>query len=352
MTAEHLRPLLLALAALSLAGCGGGETAGKGTGDSVSVGLVLSSGGRGDRGFNDAALTGLAAAAAELGADTAVTEAVGGEGKPDDLRKYAQAERDLVVGVSFMASAPAFELAKEYPSVHFAVLDYSPVADAQGRAQPPPANLAGITYRSEEGAFLAGALAGLMTRSGRVGFVGGMDAPVIRQFEAGYTAGVLRVCPDCRVDVAFAGTTPAAFNDPARGYALAAGQYAAGADVIFHASGGTGAGVFRAARESGRWVIGVDVDQWDQAPGRVLTSITKNLGVSVRGLVGQEARGAFQGGVVSQGLAEDAVGWIYDQRNRPLIPPAVYARVETLRQAVIAGLIQVPRVPESATAGP
>lgn len=351
MTAERLRRGA-ALCLLALAACTGGGPAAEGAGDRVSVGLVLSSGGRGDRGFNDGALTGLAAAAAELGADTAVTETTAGEGSPADLQRYAAGGTDLVVGVSFMASAPAFELAAKHPDVHFAVLDYSPVADAQGRAMPPPPNLAGITYRSEEGAFLAGALAGLTTRTRHVGFVGGMDAPVIRQFQAGYAAGVLRVCPQCRVDVQYAGTTPAAFNDPARGYAIASAQYAAGADVVFHASGGTGTGVFRAARESGRWVIGVDVDQWDQAPGRVLTSITKNLGVSVLGLVRQEAKGAFQGGMVSQGLAEGAVGWVYDERNRPLIAPAVYARVETLRQAVIAGLIQVPRVPESAIAGP
>lgn len=353
MSADFARRRILAPALvilpLLLAGCGSSAGAGRGEDAKpgrVSVGLVLGSGGRGDRGFNDAALAGLAAAARQLGADTAVSADVADEARLEALRGHVRAGRDLVVGVSFMASEPAFALAKQNPSANFAVLDYTPVADSLGRAMDTPPNLAGITYRAEEGAFLAGALAGSMTRTGRVGFVGGMDSPLIRQFQAGYAAGVLRVCPSCAVAVDYAGTTGAAFNDPARGYALATAQYAGGADVIFHASGGTGAGVFRAARETGRWVIGVDVDQWDQAPGRVLTSITKKLDVSVLGVIRDQARGRFRGGVVSQGLAEGAVGWIVDERNRPLIPDDVYDRVETLRQAIIAGLIQVPRVPE------
>lgn len=352
MTADRAR--IVVCASLLLAACGGGGGGAAKAGDGPSVGLVLSSGGRGDRGFNDAAIAGLAAAASKLGADTAVTENVGEEERAlaEGLRRHATDGRDLVIGISFMASGPAFALAREHPDVDFAVLDYSPVADSLGRAMAPPPNLAGITFRSEEGAFLAGALAGRMTRTRRVGFVGGMDAPVIRQFEAGYTAGVHRVCPDCEVTVRYAGTTPAAFNDPARGYAMATEQYGAGADVIFHASGGTGAGVFRAAREGRRWVIGVDVDQADQAPGLVLTSITKNLDVAVLGLVQQEAGGKFLGGSVSQGLADGSIGWVYDARNRGLIPQDVYDQVETLRQAVIAGLIQVPRVPEARQARP
>jgi len=332
--------------ALSLAGCGRGGDA-RGEAGAVKVGIVLSTGGRGDHGFNDAALAGAGRAARDLGADTAISQDVGDEGSPDALKAYAEQGRNLVIGISFMTSQPAYELAKAYPAVRFAVLDYTPVKDEQGRALPPPPNLAGVTYRAEEGAYLAGALAGLKTTTRRVGFIGGMNAPVIRQFEAGYAAGVREVCPDCVVMVDYAGSTPAAFSDPARGRALADAQYAAGADVIFHASGATGTGVFAAARAApaGRWVIGVDVDQWNEAPGRVLTSVTKNLDVSVFGLVRGVRAGTFRGGNLSQGLAEGAVGYVYDERNRPLIPTATYERVETLRQAIVAGLIKVPRVP-------
>jgi basic membrane protein A len=343
------RRIAVALAAASLAalaGCGdkGGENVARNT---VSVGVVLSTGGRGDHGFNDAALAGLARAARELNADTTVAQSSGDESRPEGLAQYAQAGRNLVVGVSFMASQPAFDLAKRYPRVDFAVLDYSAVTDKEGRALPPPPNLAGVTYRAEEGAYLAGAIAGLKTTTHKVGFIGGMTVPVIRSFEAGYTAGVREVCPDCTVIVDYAGDTPLAFNNPPRGKALAESQYAAGADVIFHASGGTGKGVFEAARAAapGRWVIGVDVDQSAEAPGRVLTSVTKNLDVSVFGLVRDVKSGAFRGGLVSQGLADGAVGYVYDERNRGLLGQAVYERVETLRQAIVAGLIMVPKVP-------
>jgi basic membrane protein A len=338
-----LRAALLALGvAWAAAACGGDAGGRDGT---VQVGLVLSTGGRGDKGFNDAALAGLRRAASELKADTAVSEKVDDEARSSELARYATEKRDLVIGISFMTSGPAFELAQRHADVNFAVLDYSPVLDDKGQARTPPPNLAGITYRAEEGAFLAGALAGLKTATRRVGFVGGMSAPVIRSFEAGYTAGVKAVCPDCDVLVGYAGDTPAAFNDPARGKALATEQYAAGADVIFHASGATGSGVFEAAVEQQKWVIGVDVDQSDQAPGRVLTSVTKNLDVSVYGLVQQQREGRFHGGVISQGLAEGAMGWVYNESNRALVPAPVFNRVETLRQAIIAGLIKVPRVP-------
>jgi basic membrane protein A len=342
-------PLLL----LSIASCGGRQ-GGAGKGGAETVGIVLSTGGRGDKGFNDAAVAGAARAARELGVDTAIAAESGrGEENPQALAGFAREGRDLVIGVSFLASQSAFALAREHPSIHFAVLDYSPVTDAQGRALPLPPNLAGVTYRAEEGAYLAGALAGLRTATRRVGFVGGMKAPIVRQFEAGYTAGVREVCPDCTVVVDYVGSTPAAFSDPARGKALALAQYAAGVDVIFHASGGTGAGVFEAAREqpAGRWVIGVDVDQAAEAPGRVLTSVTKNLDVSLFGLARDVKAGTFRGGLLSQGLADGAVGYVYDARNRPLIPDSVYYRVETLRQAIVAGLIKVPKVPASKRGG-
>ena len=335
------------LAAAASTACRGAADAGAAKKDAVSVGVVLSTGGRGDKGFNDAALKGLARAARDLGADTIVAQNTTDESRPESLGQYAAAGRDLVVGISFMMSQPGFELAQKYPAVKFAVLDYSPVTDKEGRALPAPPNLAGVTYRSEEGAYLAGAIAGLKSVTHRVGFIGGMNVGVIRQFEAGYTAGVREVCPDCIVVVDYAGSTPLAFNDPARGKALAQAQYAGGVDVIFHASGGTGKGVFEAAREApaGKWVIGVDVDQSAEAPGRVLTSVTKNLDVSVYGLIRAVKEGTFRGGLVSQGLADGAVGYVRNESNRALLPQSVSDRVETLRAAIVAGLIMVPKVP-------
>ncbi len=333
----------LALAAL-LSSCERGEEKRSAEGP-VEVGLVLSTGGRGDHGFNDAAIAGLSRAAARLGADTAISENVTDESRGGEMKRYADQGKDLVVGISFMVSESAFDLAQKYPDVHFAVLDYAPVLDEKGNAKVPPPNMAGLTHREEEAAFLAGALAGLMTKTNRVGFVGGMTVPTIRRFEAGYTAGVEEVCPGCEVLVGYAGDTPAAFNAPAKGKELALGQYAAGADIIFHASGATGRGVFDAAMEADRWAIGVDQDQSREAPGHVLTSVTKNLDVSVFRVIQQQKEGRFQGGTVSLGLAEGAMGWVLNDSNRRLIPDSVVHRVETLREAIVAGLIRVPRVP-------
>src|SRR5262249_52417401 len=151
---------------------------------------------------------------------------------------------DLVIGVGFIFSTDVNVVARAFPQTRFACIDYVP---------PPngaiPNNVAGLTFREEEGSFLVGAVAGLLTRKKHVGFVGGMDIPLIHKFEAGYRAGVLEVCEACQVHVAYAGTTPEAFRDPVKGKALAVSQISAGADVLYHASGTTGHGVFEAARD-------------------------------------------------------------------------------------------------------
>jgi basic membrane protein A len=175
-----------------------------------------------------------------------------------------------------------------------------------------------------------------------VGFVGGMDIPLIHKFEAGYKAGVREVCPACRVVTGYAGVTGDAFKNPAKGKELALSQYGAGADVVFHAAGSTGLGVFEAARQLGRYAIGVDADQWKEAPGRVLTSMTKQVDVSVFETVRDLLHGAWPGGVRVFGLREQGVDYVYDERNRPLIADEVRARVEALRKKIIAGEIAVP----------
>jgi len=167
----------------------------------------------------------------------------------------------------------------------------------------------------------------------------------IRKFQAGYQAGVRSVCAGCVVSVDYAGSTPAAFTDPERGRALALAQYANGADVIFHAAGLTGRGVLRAAAESGRLAIGVDLDQNSVAPGHVLTSMVKEIDVAVYDVIRRMRQGTLSGGVVSLGLAENGVGYVYDAENRALISDSAHARAETVKQAVIAGMVRVPRQP-------
>jgi basic membrane protein A len=160
--------------------------------------------------------------------------------------------------------------------------------------------------------------------------------------EAGYRAGVKTVCPDCTVISQYAGVTPEAFRNPGRGKELALSQYQQGANVIYHVSGGTGQGVFEAARITGKQAIGVDVDQWNEAPGHVLTSMVKRVDNAVFDVIGAVKQGTFHGGVYQFGLARDGVGYVYDANNHALIPDAVRARLDSLRHEIIAGRITVP----------
>jgi basic membrane protein A len=221
-------------------------------------------------------------------------------------------------------------------------VDYSLRTDSAGHAIPPPPNLAALTFREEQGSFLVGALAALVGKSKKVGFVGGMDIPIIHKFEAGYRAGVMYVCPDCTVIAQYAGVTPDAFRNPGRGKELALSQYQAGVNVIFHASGSTGLGVFEAARQTGKLAIGVDADQYAEAPGHVLTSMVKGVSAAVFDQIARVKNGTFRGGVYEYGLKEGGVGYVYDEHNRALIPDSVHARIEQLRQDIIDGRIQVP----------
>lgn len=314
------------------------------TGDGLDVGIVFDVGGRGDKSFNDGASNGAQRAQRELGARIRFIEPGDGSDREAGLRLLAAEGMDLVVGVGFIFTDDLTLLAREYTGVSFAGVDYSVQVDSDGRAVPPPANLAAIRFREEEGAFLVGALAALAGKSQRVGFVGGMDIPLIHKFEVGYRSGVEHVCPRCTVIAQYAGVTPEAFRNPGRGKELALSQYAQGVNVIFHASGSTGLGVFEAARATGKLVIGVDADQYDEAPGYVLTSMVKRVDVAVFEAIRRIHDGTFSGGVVELGLAEDGVGYVYDAHNAALIPDSVRARVEELKRDIIDGRIIVPVV--------
>ncbi|WP_437325465.1 BMP family lipoprotein [Sorangium sp. So ce381] len=330
--------VVAALAALSLFLPARGEAPrGEGERAAVRVGLVFDVGGRGDKSFNDAADLGLARAARELGVTTEVLEPSGAEDREAAMRLFAARGFDLVIGVGFIFSTDVEVVARGFPATRFACLDYAP---------PPsgalPENLAGITFREEEGTFLVGAVAGLTTATGRVGFIGGMDMPLIRKFEAGYRAGVREVCPACDVSVAYAGTTPDAFRDPVKGKALAVSQAAAGADVLFHVSGATGHGVLEAARDMGVKAIGVDRDQHDEMPGTVLTSMIKRADVAVFEVIRALVEGRFEGGLSSFGLAEGGVGYVSEGPHAAGIPGATKARVSALSARIARGELVVP----------
>lgn len=310
--------------------------------NTVEVGIVFDVGGRGDKSFNDGAYLGAERAERDLGARVRFIEPGEGSDREAGLRLLAAEGMDLVIGVGFIFSDDLALLAREYPNVRFAGVDYAVPLDANGQPIDPPSNLAALKFREEEGSFLVGALAALAGNSPKVGFIGGMDFPLIHKFEAGYRAGVKAVCPRCELIVQYAGVTPEAFRNPGRGQELALSQYQQGVNVIFHASGSTGLGVFEAARRMGRLAIGVDADQQAEAPGHILTSMVKGVDQAVYDAIRNVREGRFTGGIFELGLRELGVDYVYDANNKELIPDSVRARVEELRQEIIAGRITVP----------
>jgi basic membrane protein A len=308
--------------------------------DKIRVGLVFDVGGIGDQSFNDSAHRGLQKAKAELGVEIDVVEpSTGGSDRESLVRQYAAQGYTLVIGVGFLFSDDITKLAKQFPNVKFACVDYNL---PQGETAPP-ANLAGLRFREQEGSYLVGAIAGLITKAKKVGFVGGMKIPLIRKFEAGYEAGVKQVCPDCEILSGYAGVEPTAFNDPTKGKELALTQYSRGADIIYQASGNTGTGVFNAAQQESKLVIGVDSDQYHVAPCCVLTSMLKRVDVAVFEAIKSLKENKFEGGSIREfGLAEDGVGYVYDDNNKARIPDDVVTKVNELRQKIISGEIKVP----------
>jgi basic membrane protein A len=324
--------MLVLLLALVMAGCQGGEkdSAGRGI-ERKTVGLVLSVGGLGDKSFNDSAYEGLKRAARELGIEPIY-------GQPEQmaedekyLRQYAERRMDLVIAVGFLMKDALEKVAREFPNTRFAIID----------AVVDEPNAASLVFREHEGSFLVGAIAGMITRTDRVGFVGGMDIPLIHKFEVGYSEGVKYVNPDADVLVAYAGSGPQAFHDPVRGKSLALSQFDRGADIIFQAAGSTGNGVIDAAAERGLFAIGVDANQNYMAPGYVLTSMLKRVDVAVFQIIKDVVEGRFTGGEHVYGLEIDGVGYALDEHNRDLIPEEVKERVEQIKLDIVAGKIQV-----------
>lgn len=304
----------------------------------LRVGLVFDVGGRGDKSFNDSAYRGLELAKKELGIYYEYIEPGEGSDRESGLRMLASQKFDLIFGIGFMFSDDIAHIAREFPEKKFACIDYTV---KPGEEIPP--NLAALKFREEEGSYLVGALAGLLTKTNKLGFVGGMDIPLIHKFESGYKAGVRRVNPKATILVGYAGVTGEAFKNPAKGKEIALSQYGQGVDIVYHASGSTGLGVFEAAREKDALAIGVDSDQYYEAPGYILTSMIKRVDSSVYNTIKDTIAGQFKGGVHTFGLAEDGVGYVYDENNKDLISDEVRKKVEELKRKIIAGEIEVPR---------
>ena len=339
--------LLLSLS-LVIAACGGGGGGGQGGGSTeIRPALVLDVGGLGDQSFNDSAFAGLQRAKKEFNVETETLESSSPTDYVDNLTQFADSGYNPVFAVGFLMTDAVNEIAPQYPNTNFAIVD----------SVVEPKNAASLVFREQEGSYLAGVVAGLMTQEDTeytsadekvVGFLGGQESDLIGKFQAGYEAGVESVCPDCEVLVQYAGSTPDAFNDPARGKEISLQQISQGADIIYHASGATGAGLFEAATEKGIFAIGVDADQaklFPEAP--ILTSVVKRVDNAVFQTIQEAKEGKFPGGqVVEFGLDDKGISLAPFGRFDGQVPQKVKGEVDKARQGIIDGDIKVPDKPQ------
>ena len=355
-SSKRSTPLLLALVAtlaLIAAACGSSDSAGEaGVTADFNVGLTYDIGGRGDQSFNDSAAAGLDKAVAELGVSaTEVEPNPDGSNRAELLRTQADASA-LVVAVGFLFEADVKAVAAEYPDVNFAVVD-SAMLDFENDAVPFGDNIAGLTFAEEEGSFLVGAAAALKSTTGKVGFIGGVGGfGLIEKFEAGFAAGVHAVDPNIEIVSQYITMAPdfAGFSAADRAQEIALEMYGQGADVIYHAAGGSGAGLFEAAKTQSAsgtkvWAIGVDSDQYLTASPEVqefiLTSMLKRVDVSVFEVTKAQADGTFEAGNTVYDLSVDGVGYSTSGGNID----DIVDQLEDFKAQIIAGDIEVPTVP-------
>lgn len=304
---------------------------------SVKIGLVFDVGGKGDKSFNDAAYRGLERAKRDSGIDFEVIDPGAGEDRESALRKLAsKPEIGLIFGIGFIFTDDITQIAKDFPDKKFACIDYT-----VNKSKEIPSNLLALEFKEEEGSFLVGALAAYISKTGKIGFVGGMESPLIKKFETGYINGAKYVNKNIKIFSTYVGVTGEGFKNSSKAKEIALTQYNNGADIIYHASGLSGIGVFEAAKEMKKLVIGVDLDQYAEAPGYVLTSMTKQVDEMVYQTIVEFINNKFTGGIKNLGLKEKGVNYVYDANNQNLIPKDVYDKVEAIREKIINGEIKV-----------
>ncbi len=332
----------LAVVTLGLAACGGSDdtsadTAGTDSTGDLTVGLAYDIGGRGDQSFNDAAAAGLEKAKSELGVEIREAEAGAGESdaaKEERLRVLADSGHNPIIAVGFAYSGAVAKVAPEFPDVDFAIVD-----DANAKGE----NISNLVFAEEQGSFLVGAAAALKSKTGNVGFIGGVQVPLITKFEAGYTQGAKAVQPDITVQSVYLTQPPdfTGFNDPAKGRTAAQGMFDAGADVVYHAAGGSGSGLFEAAKAAGTLAIGVDSDQYETAASDVrdviLTSMLKKVDVAVFDFVASAAEGSVEAGPRVYDLEQGGV----DYSTSGGQVDDIQAQLDDYKQKIVDGEIKV-----------
>lgn len=320
--------LATALAATLLAGS---ALTGAALAADIQPAVLYDLGGKFDKSFNEAAYAGAEKFKKESGVDYRDFEIQNDAQREQALRNFARKGHSPIVAIGFTQASAVEKVAKEFPNLKFAIVDM--VVDLP--------NVRSIVFKEQEGSWLVGVLAASASKTHKLGFVGGMDIPLIRKFACGYVGGAKSIDPKIEVFQNMTGTTGAAWNDPVKGGELAKSQIDRGADVIYHAAGGTGLGVLQAAADAGKLGIGVDSNQNHLHPGKVLTSMTKRVDVAVFDAFKAAKDDKWSSGVTVLGLKEMGVGWALDDHNKALITPEMKAAVEKAEKDILSGKVVV-----------
>jgi basic membrane protein A len=298
----------------------------------VRVALVLDKGGRDDKSFNAAAYRGATEAEKKFGIKLKTVEATDDNAFEPMLKSLAQKDFDLIVAVGISQAEAVKKVAPQFTNKHFAIVD----------AEISAPNVRSLLFQEHEGSFLVGAIAAMTSKTGKIGFIGGLDIPLIRPFELGYSAGAKQVNPKVQVMSNFIGVTGDAWNNPPKAKELALSQFNRGGDVIFSAAGASTAGIFDAAEETKKFAIGVDSNQNWIKPGLVLTSMVKKVDSAVFASIEQSVQGKFTAGVIRHGLSNQGIDFAVDQYNEKVLTPEVRKKAEQLKAQIVAGKIKVP----------
>ncbi|MBL8581163.1 MAG: BMP family ABC transporter substrate-binding protein [Rhizobiaceae bacterium] len=296
----------------------------------IQPALLYDLGGKFDKSFNEAAFNGAEKFKAETGVAYVEFEVSNASQREQALRHFAEQGRNPIVMTGFSWAEALDKVATDYPDLNFAIVDM--VVDKP--------NIRSIVFKEQEGSYLVGVLAGMASTSKKVGFVGGMDIPLIRRFGCGYVGGA-KAGGATEVIQNMTGDTPAAWNDPTKGGEITKTQIDQGADVVYAAAGGTGVGVLQAAADAGKLGIGVDSNQNGLQPGKVLTSMLKRVDTAVYNAFTDAKNGSFKAGINNLGLKEGGVDWALDDNNKALITPEMQAAVDKAKADIIAGTIEV-----------
>ncbi|MEL7276537.1 MAG: BMP family ABC transporter substrate-binding protein [Pseudomonadota bacterium] len=299
--------------------------------EDIKPAVVYDLGGKFDQSFNQAAYTGAERFKEETGVAYRDFEIQNDAQREQALRRFARQGYDPIIAIGFSHGAAVDKVAAEFPDARFAIVDM--VVDKP--------NVRSILFKEHEGSYLVGIMAAMASDTGKVGFVGGMDIPLIRKFACGYVGGVKSVNADAEVFQNMTGTDGSAWNNPTRGGELAKSQFSQGADVVYHAAGGTGVGVLQAAADEGKLGIGVDSNQNGMHPGSVLTSMLKRVDNAVFNTFSDAMNDSWSTGFNVNGLAENGVGFAMDDNNAELVSADMLAAVEAAAAAISAGEIEV-----------